>query len=284
MPLRIPSLMLSALLLTANTAGPPELRVAAVADGATLLLEDGRSLRLAGIEPAAPPMGAEPGEHWPLAEAAAKALAELTLGQRLTIQGEARTDRHGRLLAHVMRGDGLWLQGELLARGLARVHTRPDARALAREMLAAEAGARAAERGIWRTRAYAVRPADPDALRRDRDSFQIVEGQVLRVTKAGGDAYLDFGEDWKADVTVHIGRAALREFVAAGIDPLSYEGRNVRVRGWVGLRAGPMIEATHPEQIERLDGAAPPARAAAPAPVPPSAPVPSDFSDDDEEE
>ncbi|WP_425598701.1 ABC transporter substrate-binding protein [Azospirillum brasilense] len=40
-------------------------RVAAVTDGATLLLEDGRSLRLAGIEPAAPPMGAEPGDHWP---------------------------------------------------------------------------------------------------------------------------------------------------------------------------------------------------------------------------
>lgn len=57
MPRRLLPLTLSALLLMANTAGPPELRVAAVTDGATLLLEDGRSLRLAGIEPAAPPMG-----------------------------------------------------------------------------------------------------------------------------------------------------------------------------------------------------------------------------------
>ncbi|WP_247890971.1 thermonuclease family protein [Azospirillum aestuarii] len=268
MPRRIPSLMLSALLM-ANTAGPPELRVAAVTDGATLLLEDGRSLRLAGIEPAAPPMGAEPGDHWPLAEAARQALTELAVGQRLTVRGEARTDRHGRLLAQLVRGDGLWLQGELLARGLARVHTRPDARALAREMLAAEAGARAAERGIWRTRAYALRAADPEALRRDRDSFQIVEGRVLRVSKAGGDAYLDFGEDWRTDVTVHIGRAAFPAFVAAGIDPLSYEGRVVRVRGWVGLRAGPLIEATHPEQIERLDGPGPSAPTASRAAVPP---------------
>lgn len=275
---RIPSLMLSALLLMANTAGSAQLRVAAVTDDATLLLEDGRGLRLAGIESAAPPMGAEPGQSWPLAEAARQALAELAVGQSLSVRGEARTDRHGRVLAQVVRGDGLWLQGELLARGLARVHTRPDARALAREMLAAEAVARDAGRGIWRTRTYAVRPADPDALRRDRDSFQIVEGRVLRVSKAGGDAYLDFGEDWRTDVTVHIGRAALREFVAAGIDPLSYEGRVVRVRGWVGLRAGPLIEATHPEQIERLDEAGPPLR-----PTPrPSAPPP-DLSDDDEE-
>ncbi|WP_451988810.1 thermonuclease family protein [Azospirillum argentinense] len=278
MPRRILSLTLLALLLMATTAGATELRAAAATDGATLLLEDGRSLRLAGIEPAAPPMAAEPGDHWPLAEAARRALAELAVGQSLTVRGEARTDRHGRLLAQLERGDGLWLQGALLARGLARVHTRPDARALAREMLAAEAAARDAGRGVWRTRAYAVRPADPDALRRDRDSFQIVEGRVLRVSKAGGDAYLDFGEDWRTDVTVHIGRAALHEFVAAGIDPLSYEGRTVRVRGWVGLRAGPLIEATHPEQIERLDGAASPL----PPPHRPSAPPP-DLSDDEEE-
>ena len=278
MPRRIPSLLF-ALLLMANTAGPPELRATAVTDGATLLLEDGRSLRLAGIEPAAPPMGAEAEGSWPLAEAADKALAELALGQRLILRGEVKTDRHGRLMAQVVRGDGLWLQGELLSRGLARVHTRPDARSLAREMLAAEAGARAAERGIWRTRAYAVRSAEPGALRRDRDSFQIVEGRVLRVTKAGGDAYLDFGEDWRTDVTVHIGRAALREFVAAGIDPLSYEGRVVRVRGWVGLRAGPLIEATHPEQIERLDGAGPPVRSAPRVPAPPPG-----FPGDDEDE
>jgi hypothetical protein len=131
-------------------------------------------------------------------------------------------------------------------------------------MLAAEASARAAERGIWRTRVYAVRPAEPDALLRDRDSFQVVEGRVQRVTKAGSEAYLDFGEDWRTDVTVHIARGPLRDVRKAGIDPLSYEGRTVRVRGWVGLRNGPMIEVTHPEQIERVeDGRGPVARAPA---------------------
>ena len=263
LPARWLFLFLGLLMLMA--AAPVErLRVAAVVDGDTLELEDGRRLRLAGIEAAKPPSNglgneADPGRRWPLAEAATAALKELALGRELTIREEGRgdvhTDRHGRLVAQVMRDDGLWLQGEMLARGHARVHTQPDTRALAREMLAVEAKARAAERGIWRTRAYAVRPAaEPDALRRDRDSFQVVEGRVLRVTKAGNEAYLDFGEDWRTDVTVHIARGPLRDVQKAGIDPLSYEGRTVRVRGWVGLRNGPMIEITHPEQIERVEG------------------------------
>ncbi|MCW2238283.1 thermonuclease family protein [Azospirillum canadense] len=257
----LPSVLLALLLvaLAPIQAAAQRLRAAVVVDGDTLELEDGRRLRLAGIEAAKPPPNAQPGTRWPLAEAATAALAELALGRDLSPRGEARTDRHGRLVAQLQRDDGLWLQGALLARGLARVHTQPDSRALAREMLAAEDAARTAGLGVWRTHAYGVRAADdPDAVARDRDSFQVLEGRVLRVTKAGSEAYLDFGEDWRTDVTVHIGRGALRAFTQAGIDPLSYEGRRVRVRGWVGLRSGPMIEATHPEQIERLeDGRAP---------------------------
>ena len=287
-------LLLGALMLMA--ASPVErLRVAAVIDGDTLELEDGRRLRLAGIEAAKPPANggndADPSRRWPLAEAATAALKELALGRELTIHGEGRgdahTDRHGRLVAQLVRDDGLWLQGELLARGHARVHTQPDTRALARAMLAAEAKARGAERGIWRSRVYAVRPAEPDALRRDRDSFQIVEGRVLRVTKAGNEAYLDFGEDWRTDVTVHIARGPLGEVRKAGIDPLSFEGRTVRVRGWVGLRSGPMIEITHPEQIERVeDGHGPAARAPAPSRILPQdkAPVPQEDAGEEDSE
>jgi micrococcal nuclease len=263
-------LKLAALLLPLTTA--PDIaasaeswRVVAVVDGDTLALEDGRQVRLAGIEAAKPPRYAvDGGRSWPLAKAATAALSELALGRTVTPRGAVVVDRHGRLLAHVLREDGLWLQVEMLARGHARVHTRPDARAFAAEMLATEDGARNAQRGLWRTRVYALRSADPDTLARDRDSFQIVEGRVLRVTKTGGEAYLDFGADWRTDVTVHIARPVMRDFAKAGIDPLSYEGKRIRVRGWIGLRSGPMIEANHPEQIERLEGGA------VTAPPPPS--------------
>ena len=247
-------------LLLAGAASAEPLRVTAVLDGDTLELEDGRQVRLAGIEAAKPPRsagsGANPadGRVWPLAEAATRTLSDLALGRRVLLHGSAPVDRHGRLLAHLVREDGLWLQSALLVRGMARVHTRPDARAYAAEMLAGEDTARTAGRGLWRSRVYAVRDAaDADELARDRDSFQLLEGMVLAVSKGGGETWLDFGADWRSDVTVHIGRAAMREVTRAGIDPLSYEGRRVRVRGWITLRNGPMIEITHPEQIERLE-------------------------------
>jgi micrococcal nuclease len=41
-------------------------------------------------------------------------------------------------------------------------------------------------------------------------------------------------------------------FTAAGIDLTVRAGKRLRVRGWVMWRNGPMIEATHPEQIELL--------------------------------
>ena len=37
-----------------------------------------------------------------------------------------------------------------------------------------------------------------------------------------------------------------------GIDPLSLKGATVRLRGWVRFDARPMIDLTHPEQIELL--------------------------------
>lgn len=268
LPVLLPVLLLNWLLLAGAASAEP-LRVTAVLDGDTLELEDGRRVRLAGIEAAKPPRHANPtdGRVWPLAEAATRTLSELALGHRVALHGPAPVDRHGRLLAHLVREDGLWLQSALVVRGLARVHTRPDARAYAAELLAGEEGARNAGRGLWRSRVYAVRDAaDPEELARDRDSFQLVEGVVLAVTKSGGEAWLDFGADWRSDVTVHIGRAAMREVTRAGIDPLSFEGRRVRVRGWITLRNGPLIEIAHPEQIERLEPEA--VRNAAVSPTP----------------
>ena len=38
-----------------------------------------------------------------------------------------------------------------------------------------------------------------------------------------------------------------------GFDLAAYDGRRVRVRGWLKSLNGPMIEVTHPEQIEVLE-------------------------------
>ena len=83
--------------------------------------------------------------------------------------------------------------------------------------------------------------------------FELVEGRVLKTARVKGRIYLNFGDDWQDDFTIMFEPAALRRFRAAGIDPLDYQGRRLRVRGWVKSWNGPLILATHPEQIEVLD-------------------------------
>jgi endonuclease YncB( thermonuclease family) len=222
-----------------------------IVDGDTLLLDDGREVRLVGIQAPKLPLGRAGFTAWPLAEEAKAALAELAIGRTLELRAGGRDiDRHGRVLAHLVRDDGLWLQGELLRRGLARVYSFADNRALVPEMLALEQEARAADRGIWLDPYYAV--LNTAAAEDTTGGFRLVEGRIVAVAVVHGRAYLNFGADWKTDFTITLAPAVRKRFLAEGLDPETYEGRKVRVRGWLKSFNGPMIEVTHPEQIELL--------------------------------
>ena len=239
--------------LPAGLAPEGEARVVEVVDGGTVLLDDGETVRLAGVEaPGVGNGGAESGTR-PLAREARQALADLVQGRRVGLAyGGHRRDRHGRLRAHLVRSsDGTWIQGALLAAGFARVHSLVDDRAAVADMLAIERRARAGRLGIWTRPHYRVRAAGEagTGLR----SFQLVEGRVRAAAVVKGRGYLNFGDDWRNDFTVSIAPRDRRRFEAAGIAVQDYEGRLVRVRGWIVSFNGPMIEATHPEQIEVID-------------------------------
>src|SRR5882724_5743666 len=113
------------LMLVAVAAGPAaaagcafepqgEGRVAAVIDSRTFRLQDGREVRLAGIEPV-------------VAEKASRtsALAAIVAGREVTLRGEDDTpDRYGRQPAFVFLDDSAsatMVQGLLLAQGEALV-------------------------------------------------------------------------------------------------------------------------------------------------------------------
>jgi endonuclease YncB( thermonuclease family) len=122
-------------------AGSPILPIAAprvalsgtvreIVDGDTLTLASGARVRLVGIQAPKLPLGRPGYPTWPLAHEAKAALAELAMGKRLRLAYTGRRiDRHGRLLAHLFDAEGRWIQGVLLARGMARVYTFPDNRA-----------------------------------------------------------------------------------------------------------------------------------------------------------
>ncbi|HMA16269.1 MAG: thermonuclease family protein [Bacteroidota bacterium] len=224
----------------------------AVVDGDTLVLADGREVRLVGIQAPKLPLGRAGFEPWPLAEEAKARLAAVALGRHLDLgYGGRRGDRHGRVLAHLFDADGRWIQGELLAAGLARVYSFADNRAAVPQMLALERAARAAGRGIWADPFYAVRGAE--AAEDWLGGFELVEGRVQAVGQGGGRVYLNFAEDWRQDFTLALDRRALALFQEAGLDPAGLAGKQVRARGWLKSYNGPMIDVTHPEQIEVLE-------------------------------
>lgn len=242
--------------LGATGAEPAVGRVTSVVDGDTVVLAGGRQVRLVGIQAPKLPLGRPNFPTWPLAEDAKRALEELTLGREVELEyGGRRVDRYDRLLAHLFvaepGGDGRWVQGALLDQGLARVYSFADNRTRIDEMLALERRARAAERGIWADPFYRVRA--PDQTERHIGSFQLVEGRVVAAAQVKGRVYLNFGPDWRSDFTVTLQSAVRRRFESEGIAPQAYQDRWVRVRGWLKSFNGPMIEVTHPEQIEVLD-------------------------------
>lgn len=224
-----------------------------IIDGDTLVLDDGRKVRLVGIQAPKLPLGRAGFRKWPLADEAKAALSALAHGRRLRVLfGGARMDRHGRVLAHLARADeGLWIQGAMLRRGMARVYSFPDNRKAIAPMLALERLARAEKRGIWAHPFYAIVPHGKAG--RYIGTFQLVEGRVRRTAVIRRWAYINFGADWRRDFTISIRRRDLRRFRKAfGRKLKALEGKWVRVRGWLRWFNGPMIEATHRGQIEVL--------------------------------
>lgn len=252
--------------------------VTGIIDAATVTLDDGGEVRLAGILPPRRPLtaaSAVSGEPWAPERSALAALSNLALGASIEIfDTPAARDRYGRRIAHVVvrrNGERLWLQGELLQTGHARTYALSASETCLPEMLEREKRARLAEKGLWSNAAFSVRRAErPTLLSRLRSTFQIVEGTVVDIAEVGGNVYINFGRDWRTDFTAGVSRRRESRAAFQGFDVKSLKGERVRVRGWIDRRNGPYVELVHPAQIERVakDTREPSAQADRPIDVP----------------
>jgi len=229
--------------------GPATGLVAAVEDGQTLTLADGRQVRLVNI---LAPLDSEP-----FAADARKRLAGLALDRQIRWSYPGRRmDRYGRLLAYVYdtkaANGAPSLQAELVAAGLARVMGQPDTRDGLAGLLALEDAARSAGRGLWARGAYRIRSADGN-LWPFLNSVQIVEGAPVKLEHLRDRTYLNFGTDYTTDFTLSISARDRKLFDGMPLRLEDLIGRRLRIRGWIELRGGPLIEITYPEQIEVLE-------------------------------
>ena len=236
--------------------------VSHISDGRTFMLADGREVRLAAIEvPLMPPPQESDQAAPPGGTAAKDALDALAGGDAVVLRrAQIASDRYGRIVAYAYTerdGDELFVQGELIAAGFARVGDHVGSRACATELLARENAARKAKLGLWADPYYDLIDAEtPADVLAHKGQFALVEGQVVSVRESGATIYVNFGQHWSEDFAVTVRKRNERNFAAAGLDLQGLAGRRVIVRGFVearGTRGSPSIEATRPEQIETAD-------------------------------
>ena len=222
---------------------------------ASLRLDDGTEVTLAGV--LLPHMLDAAGrpEKWPPAEAARASLSKLTVGNSVEIaEKSGGRDRYGRRPVYMYirkRGQRLWLQAFLVGMGQARVNPEQVSTACARVLLTLEAAARQARKGLWDNAAYHVRKASNEqTLMRYRSTFQLVEGIVRDVTTVRSRTFINFGDNWRTDFTAGLRR---RLAAQAGIEAhtlSAMKGRRVRIRGWIMRRGGPFVTIRSMKQIE----------------------------------
>ncbi|WP_256805491.1 thermonuclease family protein [Bradyrhizobium sp. Bra64] len=214
-------------------------RVAAIVDARSVRLDDGREIRLTGIESTA---GTKP------------ALTLLLGGRDVILRSADDTpDRYGRQGALVFIGESeTSVQAMLLAQGDAIVSAEVTDKDCAAALMSSEAEARRQKKGNWADPSAIKNAESPDDILAGIGRFTVVEGKVLSVRQAGAMTYLNFGRNWTRGFAVTISRRTLPAFESVGINLKSLENRRIRVRGWVEGNTGPRIDLRLLGQVELL--------------------------------
>ncbi|MGB1027933.1 MAG: thermonuclease family protein, partial [Rhodospirillaceae bacterium] len=221
---------------------------------------EGAQLATPLIRPLAAQGEGDPGVPWPLPGQSTPLLVT-------SPDAEPGQDRHGRLIGPWHVPDSAaedTLSTLLLRQGLAvllRETDSPDPLRLA------ERQARREGLGVWAKTSHAAFPLPtdrPTLLEPWLGQFIALEGQVQSVSHIGRWVYVNFGSDWRDDVTVSFPATLLKQAEKRGLDPLTWEGATLRARGILTSRNGPMIT------LDNLDGltAIQPDRSLPPAPEP----------------
>ncbi|MCY1412907.1 Staphylococcal nuclease-like [compost metagenome] len=231
-------------------SGLPIAHVRQVVDGDTLRLQDGRSVRLIGIN--APEIGRKGKPTEPFADAARKrlqALVDESDGRVGLLLGQQARDHYGRTLAHVFGSTGNSFEAQLLGEGLGYlVAVAPNVDLVACQQHA-EGVAREGRLGVWRQSPVVA------AERLSQSGFALISGRVTAIERNRGGIWLELG----ANTVLHVPAKLQRSFPSSAFDGL--EGRQVVARGWVidrsrrgGLKPGQarwMLPLTAPAMLER---------------------------------
>jgi len=227
-------------------------RVDTIIDQQTLLLKDGKIVRLLGLEY---PEGESRYLGKSLLERLLPEGTEVMLYQRRTqISGDktGKISRMGHVLAHLVKKENEeWINGVVVGSGLAYAITDADNPAMAVQLYALEQKARANGYILWaKDSMHGL--LSPDTAAQGEGTFRVVEGVVNRAATSKNNLYLNFGTDSKKDFTVMVSPALRKAIVRKGIDPMTLANTKIRVRGWIRPWNGPFMELETAERLEVL--------------------------------
>ena len=205
-----------------------------IISGDEIGLKDGRVVRIDGIKAASPD---------------AKAFLESTLcGHTLSLQ-DANDDRYGRVSAMVtLQGQGLSIEEMMLRAGLAFVYPATGDVDRLDAMMKQEQTARVEKRGFW-AKLRDTQVTDAATL---EGHFGFLTGTVAKTVRIKTKLSVYFGTEDHTVFIIVIVPHNLRAFKKQGLDPLSWQGQELRVRGWVTRDKDgiPTLSVSDPHQVE----------------------------------
>ena len=226
-------------------------RVSVAQDGDTLLLANGRRVRLIGVN--TPELGRDGRAAEPGAVAARERLRQLVFanGQQIQLRFDReRQDRYGRLLAHAFLNDGRNVTELLLTEGAGAQLVVPPNTWQADCYRRASDLAREQRRGVWALPTHQARPADQLTLR--DEGFHVVRGRVTHISQSASAVWINLGGHF----ALRIERADLPHFQGLNFERLA--GGDIEVHGWVYARNGQLrMPLRHPAALRTLRAPSP---------------------------
>jgi endonuclease YncB( thermonuclease family) len=199
-----------------------------IIDGDTVILKDGRHIRLIGIN--TPEIGRNGKASEPGADAARKHLLSLLQGHKqILLKFDAEeSDRYKRTLAHLFLPNGKNIQANLLAEGLAIPLTIPPNLEYLDCYLQHSNGAIASQRGLWDLQQY--KPLASTTLDKNIRGYHVITGRAERIGESRTSIWINL----TGKVALRIKRKDLKYFDESELQDL--RGKIIQVRGWVYIK------------------------------------------------
>lgn len=220
-----------------------------VIDGDTILLSDGRKVRLLGIN--TPEIAHFNNDADAGGDEAKQWLTHKILHQSVRLVTDAEyTDKYQRTLAYIFTSNDEHINQELVAQGFATVSIYPPNLLYAQELATAQTQAEQMRLGIWDRPEYApIAMSHFETLALDGQNFRHqwlrLQGRLHNIRYTSTSVYLEF--------LPHVSARIERHWLDLFPDLQQFVGRNLELRGWLNKnqdRFSMLIR--HPSSIKVL--------------------------------